>query len=101
MAIRMIRQEGDEILKKKSKNVEIIDDMYDLIRKVQYSNYYLDYDECKNNYFDPRSENIGELSWAQYDLVMNPEFEEIARTLINETNAEVANMTREEKQDIW
>lgn len=26
MAIRMIRQEGDEILKKKSKNVELIDD---------------------------------------------------------------------------
>lgn len=49
--------------------------MYDLMCKVQYSNFYLDYDECKNNYFDPRSENIREVGWAVYDLVMKPGFD--------------------------
>lgn len=73
-------------------------DMYDLMRKVQYSNYYLDYDECKNNYFDPRSENIGEISWAQYDLIMHPEFEDECRKIINEMNAGIRKLTREEKQ---
>lgn len=75
-------------------------DMYDLMKKVQYSNFYLDYDECKDNYFDPRSENIGEVSWAQYDLVMHPEFEDIARSLINEANKGIKDMPRKEKQDI-
>lgn len=75
-------------------------DMYDLMRKVQYSNFYLDYDECKNNYFDPRSENIGEVSWTMYDLSMHPEFEDTARELINEVNAGVREMPRQEKQDI-
>lgn len=75
-------------------------DMYDLMKKVQYSNFYLDYDECKDNYFDPRSENIGEVSWAQYDLVMHPEFEDTARSLINEANKGIKDMPRKEKQDI-
>lgn len=75
-------------------------DMYNLMKKVQYSNFYLDYDECKDNYFDPRSENIGEVSWAQYDLVMHPEFEDTARILINEANKGVKDMPRKEKQDI-
>ena len=75
-------------------------DMYDLMRKVQYSNFYLDYDECKNNYFDPRSENIGEVSWATYDLVMDPDFEETARAMINEVNAGVSEMPRQVKQDL-
>lgn len=75
-------------------------DMYDLMRKVQYSNFYLDYDECKNNYFDPRSENIGEVGWAVYDLVMDPDFEDTAREMINEINAGVKEMPRQEKQDI-
>ena len=75
-------------------------DMYELMKKVQYSNFYLDYDVCKNNYFDPRSENIGEISWAVYDLVMDPDFENTARILINEINEGVKDMPRKEKQDI-
>lgn len=75
-------------------------DMYNLMKKVQYSNYYLDYDECKNNYFDPRSENIGEVSWAVYELLMNPDFEDTGRKLINEANAKVRSLSRKEKQDI-
>lgn len=75
-------------------------DMYDLMRKVQYSNFYLDYDECKDNYFDPRSENIGEVKWAFYELIMHPDFEDTAREMINEMNAEIRPLSREEKQDI-
>ena len=74
-------------------------DMYDLMRKVQYSSYYLDYDECKNNHFDPRSENLGELSWAVYDLLMHPEFEDTGRKLINEANAPIRELTREQKRN--
>ncbi len=73
-------------------------DMYDLMRKVQYSNFYLGYDECKNNYFDPRSEVLGEVSWAVYDLIMDPDFEEEARIQINAANAGIKDMSREEKQ---
>ena len=75
-------------------------DMYDLMKKVQYSSYYLDYDECKENHFDPRSETIGEVSWAVYDLIFNPEFEETAKEIMNEYTSEVRKMTREEKQDL-
>lgn len=35
-------------------------DMYDLMKKVSYSNFYKDYDTCKNNFFDPRSEQLAE-----------------------------------------
>ena len=73
-------------------------DMYDLMRKVQYSSFYLDYDDCKDNHFDPRSENIGEVSWAVYDLIMDEEFEKTSREIINELNAEVRALSREEKQ---
>lgn len=79
-------------------------DMYDLMRKVQYSNYYKDYDECKNNYFDPRSENLGEFSWAQYDILMDPCFEDESRVLMNEANDKVNKMSMQEKRDacsIW
>lgn len=74
-------------------------DMYDLMRKVQYSNYYLDYDECKDNYFDPRSENIGELSWAEYNTIMHADMEETVRELVNGINAGIRELSREEKQD--
>lgn len=80
-------------------NVNNRSDMYDLIRKVQYSNYYLDYDECKNNYFDPRTECVGEISWATYELIMHQDFEKIAREEINKSNTEVRELTRQEKQD--
>lgn len=75
-------------------------DMYDLMRKVQYSSYYMDYDECKNNHFDPRSETLGELPWATYDLVFDPDFEETARQMINESNDQIRSLSRQEKQDI-
>ena len=75
-------------------------DMYDLMRMVQYSSYYLDYDDCKNNHFDPRSEALGEVPWATYDLVFDPDFEETARQMINESNDQIRSLSRQEKQDI-
>lgn len=75
-------------------------DMYDLMRKVQYSSFYLDYDECKNNHFDPRSEVLGDVNWAVYDLVMSPDFEPTARQMLNEINAPIRSLPRAEKQDI-
>ncbi len=80
-------------------NVQNRSDMYDLIRKVQYSNYYLDYDECKNNCFDPRSEIMGEFSWATYELMKNPEMEPVIRNYVNQYTTPIRNMSREEKQE--
>lgn len=74
-------------------------DMYDLMRKVQYSSFYLDYDECMNNHFDPRSENLGEFSWAVYDVLMSPEMKDVSRELLNEYTAPIRAMSRQEKQD--
>ncbi len=74
-------------------------DMYDLIKKVQYSSFYLEYEDCKANHFDPRSENIGELSWATYDLMMSPDFEEIYSVLTNEYSRGIRGLSRQEKQN--
>ncbi len=74
------------------------EDMYNLMRKIQYSSFYLDYDECKNEHFDPRSENIGEIDYLTYDTIMNPEAEEKVKVLFNSFSEPIRNMTREEKQ---
>ena len=80
-------------------NVNSRSDMYDLMRKVQYSNYYLDYDECKENYFDPRSEIIGEFSWATYELMKDPTMESIIKNYVNQYTTPIRSMSREQKQD--
>lgn len=80
-------------------NVQSRSDMYDLMRKVQYSSFYLDYDECKNNHFDPRSENLGEMPSAVREIVMNPELEEEQRELMNAFGASVRALSRQEQQD--
>lgn len=85
-------QKGIEDVKSRS-------DMYDLMRKVEYSAFYLDYDECKNEHFDPRSENIGEISWATYNLLMNNDFEDTAREYMNEYASGIRALSRQEKQD--
>lgn len=35
-------------------------DMYDLMKAVSYGNFYQEYQDCKNNHFDPRSEQLAE-----------------------------------------
>lgn len=79
--------------------VESRSDMYDLMRKVQYSSFYLDYDECKNLHFDPRSEVIGEVAWATYALVMDPDFEETVSLVLDAQSSSIRSLTRQEKQD--
>lgn len=74
------------------------EDMYNLMKKIQYSSFYLDYDECKNNHFDPRSENIGEVDYLTYDVAMDPALEDTLKVLFNEYSAPIRNLTREEKQ---
>ena len=86
-------------LQKGIDNVKSREDMYDLMKKVQYSSYYIGYDKCKAKHFDPRSEVIGEVPWAQYDLVMNPLFESEVKRMIDEYTVEVRDMTREEKRE--
>lgn len=86
-------------LQKGIEDVKSRSDMYDLMKKVQYSNFYLDYDECKNNCFDPRSENIGEFSWGTYDVLMDPEMEDLSRQYLNEYTASIRALSREEKQN--
>lgn len=74
-------------------------DMYDLMRKVQFSSFYLDYDECKEAHFDPRSELIGQISWAVYDSVINPVTENHVRETLNAINEPIRLMTRQQKQE--
>lgn len=71
-------------------------DMYKLMKKVQYSSVYLDYDDCKSNHFDPRSEGSGEFS---RDILTDPKFEDLIRQFINERNAKIRALSRQEKQD--
>lgn len=81
-------------------NISSKSDVYDLMKKVQYSNYYLDYDECKNNYFDPRSDIIGEVGHLTYNQVIDPNYESTLRGIFNEYNSYIRSLTRQEKQDL-
>ena len=74
-------------------------DMYDLMRKVQFSNFYLDYDECKEAYFDPRSELIGEVAWAVYNVTMDADNEDIVKENLNAINEPIRLLTRQQKQE--
>lgn len=84
--------------------VDSVRQMYDLMRRVSYSWYYTDYDNCKKYHFDPRSENLGEFQGGTYDFLFNEKYEDLIRTLINASNAEISSMTREQKEEkgsIW
>lgn len=74
-------------------------EMFDLMDKVAYSNFYLPYEECKNFHFDPRSEQIGEFTGASYEIMMNPDFEPYIAQAMDEYSAPIRAMTREQKQN--
>lgn len=80
--------------------VNNIADMYALMDSLSYSWFYQDYDVCKNNHFDPRSENIGEAWGLTYDFVMNPANEDKCREQLNAKTEPVRNLTRQEKRDL-
>lgn len=74
-------------------------DMYNLMKKVSYSSFYLGYDECKNNHFDPRSEVIGEISWATYDYCMDEANEQTLKYALDGIGQEYAQYNRQQLQD--
>lgn len=84
------------------KNVNNEQDLYELMKKVSYSWYYSDYDDCKKNHFDPRSEIIGEENDAgidlTYALVMDEKTEERISAFLNQMGEYVNSLSREEKQ---
>ena len=85
-------------------NVDSTSQMYDLMRRVSYSWFYTDYDNCKKYHFDPRSENLGEFQGGTYDFLFDENHEDVIKQLFNASNAEIRKMTREEKEQkggIW
>ncbi len=84
------------------KDVNNEKDLYELMKKVSYSWYYSDYDDCKKNHFDPRSEIIGEENDAgidlTYALVMDEKTEERISAFLNQMGEYVNSLSREEKQ---
>ncbi len=75
-------------------------DMYDLMNKVSYSNFYKPYDDCKANHFDPRSEQVGEHGPISLTsgVVMNPKLESYIKELMDEYTRPIRAMSREEKR---
>ena len=78
-------------------------DLFALMKKVQFSSYYLPYQECKENHFDPRSEVIGEENDLgldlTYEFVMDPENEELISYALTAQAEYLLSLTRQEKQD--
>ncbi|MCQ2776504.1 MAG: linear amide C-N hydrolase [Bacilli bacterium] len=73
-------------------------DMFNLMNKVAYSNFYKPYDECKANNFDPRSEQLGEFTGGSFEIVMNDEYEDIIKKLMDEYSAPIRELSREQKR---
>lgn len=84
-------------------NVKNKKDLYDLMRKVQFSSYYLPYDECMANHFDPRSEIIGEENEygldLTYDFVMDPANHDLISGALTLQGDYINSLSRQEKQD--
>ncbi|MCQ2742943.1 MAG: linear amide C-N hydrolase [Bacilli bacterium] len=75
------------------------EDMFKLMDKISYSWVYADYDVCKNEHFDPRSEQIGEFKGATYDFMMNDELEPYIRKALNDYSEPIRKMDRQSKRD--
>ena len=84
------------------KDVGNAKDLYELMKKISYSWYYTDYDDCKKNHFDPRSEIIGEKNdlgfHLTYDLVMKAENEGKVSVMLNQLGKYVNSLSREEQR---
>lgn len=74
-------------------------EMFDLMDKISYSNFYKEYDDCKNNNFDPRSEQLGELGLLNSAFCMNPKYEELFKKMQNEYTLPIRALSRIEKQN--
>ena len=85
-------------------DVDSTSEMYDLMRRISYSWFYTDYDNCKKYHFDPRSENLGEFQGGTYDFLFDENYEDVIKELFNASSSEINAMTREEKEQkggIW
>lgn len=85
-------------------NVDSKSEMYDLMRRISYSWFYTEYENCKKYHFDPRSENLGEFQGGTYDFIFDGSHEDIISKLFDASSAEVRAMTREQKEQkggIW
>lgn len=80
--------------------VETKHDLYELMKKIQFSSYYLPYSECKHEHFDPRSEGIGAVPELTYEELMNPDYESYYAGVNDAVNYPYWNITREEKQEL-
>lgn len=74
-------------------------DMYDLMNKISYSNFYKPYDDCKANNFDPRSEQVGEFTGGSFEIVMNDEWEDLIKEAMDEYSEPIRSLTREQKRE--
>lgn len=75
-------------------------DLFELMKKIQYSSFYLPYAECMANHFDPRSEVIGEQEGMTQDFVMNPSNQEQVEKSLDEINGKYRSLSRKEKQEM-
>lgn len=78
--------------------VQTRSDMYQLMDKISYSNFYLPYDECKANHFDPRSEQIGEFKGGSFDMVMTDIYEPWIKRAMDAYTEPIRGLTRDEKR---
>ncbi|MCQ2087613.1 MAG: hypothetical protein MJZ37_06055 [Bacilli bacterium] len=103
-------------------NVKNKTDMYNLMKKIQYSSFYLPYDECKSQHFDPRSELVGEAASKEglsalyktvmetevvpenigtgEDFIMDDANELFVKTLCDYIHSSIWEMSREEKAEL-
>lgn len=75
-------------------------DMYDLIKKVSYFQFY----DPLNCNFDPRSENIGTFAGATYNFLMNPKYKNEILYLMDKYGEPIRSMSKEElknKNEYW
>lgn len=75
--------------------VKTKEDMFNLIDKATYFQFYDPYN-CK---YDPRSENIGAFTGATYDFLMNDDIKEYVMYLMDEFGKPIRKMSRLELQD--
>lgn len=76
------------------------DDMFELMKKLSYSQVYWPY-ECP---FDVRSENIGAVPYAVYQLMMDDTYKEEIYKALDDSGKVTRNLSREDKaklNSIW
>lgn len=83
------------VLKEGIGSVQTKKDMYDLIKKVSYFQFYDPY-KCQ---FDPRSEFLGTFAGATYDFLMNPEYKDTVYFLMDAYGAPIRQMSREQLKE--